>query len=206
MATVRQYYDSDFRDFIGPEGPIPLERADGVKLSPPVMWKMLLGYDSRAAFFVFYVPKSLDAVGAAVGAIDNFDWVFQFKKDLRIQEGFAHESLHSLDVCVFTRRLILYVEADLQDADKKALETRGATRDLAVIVRDREYMRQRESRIKPMAFIAHDSRDKDQIARPLATSLNQNLCRVWFDEFSLNVGDSLRDRSRRGSRSANGAS
>jgi hypothetical protein len=90
------------------------------------------------------------------------------------------------------------VEADLIDLDKKALEARGASRELAIVVRDRAYMRQRESRMKPMAFIAHDSRDKDQIARPLATSLNQNLCRVWFDEFSLNVGDNLRDQIEKG--------
>ncbi len=198
MATVRQYYDADFRDFAGPEGPVPIEMPDGAKLSPPVMWKLLLGYDSRAAFFVFYVPESPAAVTAAMAAIDNFNWVFQFKKDLRLQEGFAHEPLHSLDDCVFTRRVIVYVEANLRDADKKALESRGAVRDLAVVVRDREYMRQRESRLQPMAFIAHDSRDKDQIARPLAASLNQNLCRVWFDEFSLNAGDSLRDQIEKG--------
>lgn len=198
MATVRQYYDSDFRDFTGPEGPIPLERSDGVKISPPVIWKMLLGHDSRAAFFVFYVPEGHLTFDTAMGALDNFDWVFQFKKDLGIQEGFAHEPLHSLDDCIFTGRLIIYVEADLQDAEKKALETRGEAKKLAVIVRDREYMRQRETRQKPMAFIAHDARDKDQIARPLATNLNQNLCRVWFDEFSLKVGDSLREQIEKG--------
>lgn len=198
MATVRQYYDSDFRDFVGPEGPMPLETTDGVKLAPPVMWKMLLGHDSRAAFFVFYVPEGSAAVSWATAAIDNFDWVLQVKKKLRIQSGFAHEPMHSLDDCIFTRRVILYLEADLKDADKKALEARGAARDLAIVVRDRTYMRQRESRMKPVAFIAHDSRDKEQIARPLATSLNQNLCRVWFDEFSLNIGDSLRDQIEKG--------
>jgi hypothetical protein len=198
MATVRQYYDADFRDFIGPEGPMPLETTEGIKLSPPVMWKLLLGYDSRASFFVFYVPGGHGSGNAAMAAIDNFDWVLQFKKDLRIQEGFYQESLHSLDDCVFTGRVILYVEEDLIDADKRMLEARGRSRNLAIVVRDRAYMRQRESRMKPIAFIAHDSRDKDQIARPLATSVNQNLCRVWFDEFSLNVGDSLRDHIEKG--------
>lgn len=41
-------------------------------------------------------------------------------------------------------------------------------------------------------FISHASEDKDAIVRPLAKALlNENL-RVWFDEFELRIGDSLR--------------
>lgn len=42
------------------------------------------------------------------------------------------------------------------------------------------------------AFISHATEDKDEIARPLAERLQQLGLRVWFDEFSLTVGDSLR--------------
>lgn len=41
-------------------------------------------------------------------------------------------------------------------------------------------------------FISHASEDKDEIARPLALELEKNGLRVWFDEFSLTIGDSLR--------------
>ncbi len=41
-------------------------------------------------------------------------------------------------------------------------------------------------------FISHASEDKDEIARPLALELEKNGLRVWFDEFSLKIGDSLR--------------
>lgn len=198
MATIRQYFDSDFKDFMGPEGPVPLEMADGRKLDPPVMWKMLLGYDSRATFFVFYVPSTPDASAAAVAAIDHFDWVLQFKRDLRIREGYAHELLQSLDDCVFTGRVILYIEADLTEETRKGLVAHGASQKLAIVVRDHGYMRQRENRMRPMAFVTHDSRDKDLIARPLAVSLNQNLCKVWYDEFSLKAGDNLRDQIEKG--------
>jgi hypothetical protein len=59
-------------------------------------------------------------------------------------------------------------------------------------------MRQIEQRSRPMAFISHDSRDKETTARPLAVSLSQTLCPVWYDEFSLNVGDSLREKIEKG--------
>lgn len=41
-------------------------------------------------------------------------------------------------------------------------------------------------------FLSHASEDKDDFARPLAVALKANGLRVWFDEFTLMVGDSLR--------------
>lgn len=40
-------------------------------------------------------------------------------------------------------------------------------------------------------FISHASEDKDAIVRPLATILERLSVRVWYDEFSLQFGDSL---------------
>ena len=40
-------------------------------------------------------------------------------------------------------------------------------------------------------FISHASEDKDAIVRPLATELERLSVRVWYDEFSLKLGDSL---------------
>lgn len=50
----------------------------------------------------------------------------------------------------------------------------------------------------PLAFISHDSRDKQEIARPLAQELTRILGRVWFDEYSLKIGASLRESIERG--------
>jgi hypothetical protein len=41
-------------------------------------------------------------------------------------------------------------------------------------------------------FISHASEDKDEIARPLAQALKDEGYAVWYDEFTLTVGDSLR--------------
>jgi hypothetical protein len=41
-------------------------------------------------------------------------------------------------------------------------------------------------------FISHASEDKDQIARPLAEELRKRRLNVWYDDFSLELGDSLR--------------
>jgi hypothetical protein len=41
-------------------------------------------------------------------------------------------------------------------------------------------------------FISHASEDKDEVVRPLAYALRKNGLKVWYDEFELKIGDSLR--------------
>ena len=47
-------------------------------------------------------------------------------------------------------------------------------------------------------FISHAWEDKEDIARPLAEALRQKGLRVWYDEFTLTLGDSLRRSIDRG--------
>lgn len=48
------------------------------------------------------------------------------------------------------------------------------------------------------AFICHASEDKDSLVEPLAESLIREGCRIWYDDFQLTVGDSLRRSIDRG--------
>jgi hypothetical protein len=41
-------------------------------------------------------------------------------------------------------------------------------------------------------FISHASEDKDEVVRPLAHALQAGGLKVWYDEFELKIGDSLR--------------
>ena len=47
-------------------------------------------------------------------------------------------------------------------------------------------------------FISHASEDKDDIVRPLANALINKGLDVWYDEFTLRIGDSLRQKIDRG--------
>ncbi len=47
-------------------------------------------------------------------------------------------------------------------------------------------------------FICHASEDKDEFVRPLAEALRAHHLDVWYDEFALEVGDSLREAIDRG--------
>ena len=47
-------------------------------------------------------------------------------------------------------------------------------------------------------FISHASEDKEEVVRPLAQALVENGLKVWYDEFELKIGDSLRRKIDRG--------
>ena len=48
------------------------------------------------------------------------------------------------------------------------------------------------------AFISHASEDKQEFVRPLAETLTELGLKIWYDEFELKVGDSLRGSIDRG--------
>ena len=52
-------------------------------------------------------------------------------------------------------------------------------------------------------FISHASEDKDEVARPLAEALRSNGLSVWYDEFELRIGDSLRRKIDKGIANSN---
>ena len=47
-------------------------------------------------------------------------------------------------------------------------------------------------------FISHASEDKESVVRDLANALTAQGLRVWYDEFTLHIGDSLRQKIDRG--------
>lgn len=47
-------------------------------------------------------------------------------------------------------------------------------------------------------FISHASEDKEAVVRPLAERLKADGLSVWYDEFELHIGDSLRQKIDRG--------
>ncbi len=47
-------------------------------------------------------------------------------------------------------------------------------------------------------FISHASEDKDELVRPLAVELQKRGLNVWYDEFEMKIGDSLRRKIDKG--------
>ena len=50
------------------------------------------------------------------------------------------------------------------------------------------------AKMKYDVFICHASEDKKDFVKPLADALIKEKMRVWYDEFELTLGDSLREK------------
>ena len=78
----------------------------------------------------------------------------------------------------------------------------GPLRDLPSLVRD--VTRQQAPGVDRAdertfdVFISHTSEDKAEVVRPLATALRDAGLSVWYDEFELRIGDSLRRKIDKG--------
>lgn len=92
----------------------------------------------------------------------------------------------------------LYVYCDDEKAISKELLEALDEGNYRTIVRGEKYREIVGRRMTPRAFISHDSRDKDDVARPLTEQLKSMTCHVWYDEYSLSVGDSLRESIEKG--------
>ncbi|GBG01646.1 hypothetical protein AZSI13_09730 [Azospira sp. I13] len=97
-----------------------------------------------------------------------------------------------------SRRVFLYAETCLSAEQVAALQVAAASLGHDLQFRDVTYAKERAMREKPLAFISHDSRDKESVARPIALNLQRKLCPVWYDEFSLPLGANLRESIERG--------
>lgn len=102
---------------------------------------------------------------------------------------------------VFTKRLFVYTGFEINDNAVEHMQELALKKGVSIIMRDTRYAESLSR--NPHAFISHDSRDKNDIARPIASSLRSLKLDVWYDEYSLNPGDSLRESIETGLKSCN---
>jgi len=149
---------------------------------------------------------------------DASDWLTQFNvivnnaqaacdhADTNVQVSMGNPSfgvpMEQGSNLLFVGRTYLYAETRLAEGERAELITAGKERSLSIELRDLNWLDAYNSSTQPLAFLSHDSRDKEEVARPLVLALGQLLCPVWYDEYSLRVGDSLVDSIDRGIKSS----
>lgn len=130
--------------------------------------------------------------------LNSYEWVLNLSKDTEIHGFIESESLGSSQELVFTGRIFIYSEDEISEENKTAIMSDAKKVGHSVIIRTENYAKARAKWEIPLAFISHDSRDKKQLAEPLAIALQSISCSVWYDEYSLKVGDSLREGIEKG--------
>ncbi len=83
------------------------------------------------------------------------------------------------------------LDASLSRVDASSLE---AIRDAADVYKESGNVTAASPDTSYDVFICHAGEDKEAVVRPLAQALRERKLRVWYDEFELRIGDSLRRR------------
>lgn len=105
---------------------------------------------------------------------------------------FSGDIQEELDSLTLSLRIYIYAEDQLSSNDLCELIEYGKFKKRRIKFLSKEYLKEIEAYNKhPVAFISHDSRDKSEIAEPLARKLIKLGFPVWYDEYSLQPGDSL---------------
>jgi hypothetical protein len=201
MATIREYFDTATRA-LTVNGSFTFAKNDGTPLED-VTAKIAYDFEANAKYWYFYVPavEDLSACLNSIFASAEFAACRLGPEGRGVSVEIGHSEYsaqQSSSTLQFTKRVHLYLDFDLTPANCGSLVSELLAKGYFLSIRDREYASRRSESEKPLAFISHDSRDKDAFVRELAHELSKNMCTVWYDEYSLKVGDSLRENIERG--------
>lgn len=198
MASLRDYFDTDFVHVLKVTHTWNLETSHE---KVTVTGQLHLDFDSNTKYLSFYIPECHEPLAVCEAlTIQTGRFLNEFAAALECAMRLPGERAIESNELVFSGRIFFYSEASIAEAEFERFRQAALQHNFHVQLRGPEFRDQRSAIERPFAFISHDSRDKDAVARPIAVGLQKLMCPVWFDEFSLRVGDSLRESIEKGLR------
>jgi len=133
----------------------------------PFLSAFVINFTDGIRHRVFLVPRITlpDLRGILLGADSICDQLAKIEVQCAKHLDLDTPSESSDDLPISNR--IFFFTDELQASREKFREVLHSTREVVAIIDDEEWKRRLDMR-KPDAFIAHDSRDKTDLARPLA--------------------------------------
>ncbi|MEI9403238.1 toll/interleukin-1 receptor domain-containing protein [Mesorhizobium argentiipisi] len=196
MATVKEYFFKDAHA-LTQHAEFPISDRDGKELMK-VISRVHLNFEANAFYVSFYIPARSGVEWPELLCLNSLRELFEWKRNLHVTMRLSNLQEATSDDLRFTGRIFLYSEEPVPDHLKEQIWREGKQQGHFIEFRSVEYMEARNRNEKPLAFISHDSRDKEEIAQKLALALSSRMCPVWYDEYSLKVGDSLRESIEKG--------
>ena len=198
MATLREFFDTDFPHVLNIAQTVQL-RTSTETTDIPV--RVHLDFDANSKFVSCYLPSPVSAKPACSALLAKIgELMSSVSNSVEVHSSLPGEVPILSQDLRFCGRVFVYHEGEVAATAQDEIRSWGREHDIAVQFRGPEFAAQRTRLERPLAFISHDSRDKDEVARPVAIGLSKLMCPVWFDEFSLRVGDRLRESIERGLR------
>jgi hypothetical protein len=164
MATIREYFDTDARSLTVHD--TWTCGSPGSQSAVEITAKIAYDFEANAKYWYFYIPENPD-LSACLGAIFNTPELAECRlgpdgDGALVQMGqLDYSEKLSSSTLQFTKRVHLYLDFEVTPANRTSLVAEVLSKGYYLSIRDREYARKRSEAEKPLAFISHDSRDKD---------------------------------------------
>ena len=201
--TIRNYFLNDFVA-ISFDNPLQLQITNENNEIQTVSFdeKVVNQNDGSTRFFVYFIPRSNLTALVCKEMILNYKNSIERAEQIETIPGRQGDLNIGKHRSIYSKRIYFYTESDISSGDLLILEKIAGENALYLTFRNSKYLKTKMDIEKPQAFISHDSRDKEEIARKLAYGLSSRLCTVWYDEYSLKIGDNLRDSIEKGIKEA----
>lgn len=197
MATVRDYFSNDFQTMmLNTSQTFADEKGNRLY---DFTARLHFDFDANAKYVSFYIPaaQGVDSPARLVmSELDNI--VNRIGRSTVIAAGLGGSAYSNSSELVFTGRIFFYSESPETRENIEYLQAAGRPKGHFPVFRSVEYAKNRDADQRPRAFVSHDSRDKTDMAQPLVQSLGRRMCPVWYDEYSVKVGESLRESVEKG--------
>ncbi len=215
MATLRQYFETDFSNTVRVNVSFKYE---GDVHAGALLYD-LVGYSAFIACYISSAARTYDYFSGFLKMLQYGGTKLDFSGNimlpaaktfpgaLRVENKeelglwyqlFGDYTWRPAQEIPTTRRVFLYAESTLAPDDVTRLQLEAEALGHELQFRSDDYVQSRTKFENPLAFISHDWRDKESVAKPIAVTLQRMLCPVWYDEFSLKVGDRLRESIEKG--------
>lgn len=193
MATIRDYYETDFKRDVVVNNTFDFDfdlGLDGRLVSVPA--RLHLDFDSNAKFLCLFLPRVPDPGRFIGGLFSHLERVLsRLNEGPSIKVGTHGELQADARDLTFAGRVFAYAEDDLPIEQIRELGTALRRQGMFLRFRGPEYARTRSAWERPLAFISYDSSDRAAVAQPLAHELAQLRCWAWFDQYSMRAGDPI---------------
>ncbi len=189
MTTIREYFDTD-KKALNAERKWNLNNG---RIEIEILCKLSYRLEDKIKLFSFFFPTEsdynaikfiLDTKELRNGKIDELENI-QTIRFLDSPEGL------NLSNFFFVKNIFLYIDRVVEDKEKELIINYGKSIGFNIFIRDMKYALECHELSTPLAFISHAFVDKDSLVRILANEMRNLNCPVWYDEYTLELGDNM---------------
>lgn len=197
MATVHEYFEKHASRTLCVTVEQLVESTAITSVTTTV--KLAFDFEASAKHVLIFIPNTPLTASIVDHYLGRIEELSVLDSGVSVETGLfgTNERLNNRAL-MFTRRLTVYCEAEVSESEHELLQRSASESGVTLVLRDELYRRRKDDLEKPLAFISHDSRDKEPFVRELASKLQSMLCPVWYDDYSLVAGQSLRESIEKG--------